>query len=242
LTSLLRKPAFNPAARLEGIGCVTQDTGVRHYTTPEGNSYPSATTILKVMDDGGIKDWVERIGEDEAKRITMDAADRGTAFHKMCEDYITLDTFDVKNYNPRYGVLFNRARVHINKFTEVLAVEYPLYSDDVGVAGSVDIVGYVNSKLTIGDFKTARYAGQFAKWGKKKIFKYLIQTGIYGLMWEERYGQTPEQCFIIMASEYDIKCRAILQPIGPFMREARRVKLAYEGKLDKKELAFFNIF
>lgn len=238
---MFRRPAFNPETKIEGIEQITHGDGTRQYRTPGGDLYYSATTMLKVMDDGAIGDWKKRVGEEEAERIVSDAATRGSRFHEICEWYIR-DEMAGKIIEPRHGALFNRARPHINKFSEIVAVEYPLFSDRVQAAGTVDLVGTISQKFTIGDFKSARYAGIGTKWGKKKIFKYLLQTAFYGLMWEERYGQTPEQACIIMASEYDSACQCIIEPIGPFMREAKRVSLAYRGLLDPRDLAYFKVF
>jgi len=37
--------------------------------TPEGKKYPSMTSILKVMEGGGLDAWRERVGDEEADRI-----------------------------------------------------------------------------------------------------------------------------------------------------------------------------
>ena len=67
-------------------------TSGRKYFTPEGNAYPSITTILGILKGDSIEKWRARVGAEEANRISTQAANRGTAVHKLCEDYLN-------NYN-----------------------------------------------------------------------------------------------------------------------------------------------
>ena len=60
----------------------------RRYFTPDGNAYPSITTVLGILSKQGILEWRKRVGEVEANRISTQAATRGTAVHKLAEDYI----------------------------------------------------------------------------------------------------------------------------------------------------------
>ena len=62
--------------------------GVRLYETPEGNKYPSITTVLSVRNKQGLFEWRKRVGEDVANHIARTAAARGTKVHAMCEDYL----------------------------------------------------------------------------------------------------------------------------------------------------------
>ena len=58
--------------------------GVRLYETPEGNKYPSITTVLSVRNKQGLFEWRKRVGEDVANHIARTAAARGTKVHHMC--------------------------------------------------------------------------------------------------------------------------------------------------------------
>ena len=64
----------------------TLPTG-RTYHTPDG-SYPSITTILgKTSDQTWLLKWKERVGEEEAARVSKEATDRGTLVHEYAENY-----------------------------------------------------------------------------------------------------------------------------------------------------------
>ena len=61
--------------------------GKRHYVTPNG-SYISITTLLSNLSKDGIQKWRERVGAEEANRISTKASRQGTAVHSLCEQYI----------------------------------------------------------------------------------------------------------------------------------------------------------
>ena len=48
----------------------TTDSG-RFYTTPEGNVYPSVTTVLGSFEKEYLQKWIKRIGQDEANKIPV---------------------------------------------------------------------------------------------------------------------------------------------------------------------------
>ena len=58
------------------------------YATPEGNKYPSITTVLSVRNKKGLMEWRKRVGNDVANHVARTAANRGTKVHHMCEDYL----------------------------------------------------------------------------------------------------------------------------------------------------------
>ena len=59
----------------------------RTYHTPDG-SYPSITTILgKTSDNTWLQKWIERVGEEEARRVSKEATDRGTLVHEYAEKH-----------------------------------------------------------------------------------------------------------------------------------------------------------
>ena len=60
----------------------------RFYVTPEGNKYPSITTVLSIRKKEGLCAWRKRVGNDVANHIARSASARGTKVHHMCEDYL----------------------------------------------------------------------------------------------------------------------------------------------------------
>ena len=158
--------------------------GKRHYVTPNGQKYPSVTTVTSLAIKDGIVAWRKRVGEAEANRIASTAARRGTKVHKLCEDYV--NNIQVNESNDVFEQIRGKLDKHLKK---VWAIEAPLYSDGLRVAGRVDLIGiWEHSKtkeqsLAIIDFKTS------AKSKKEEwIQGYFMQESAYAAMFAERMG------------------------------------------------------
>ena len=64
-------------------------TRKRVYLTPDGEKLPSVTTILGATKDmTHLIEWRKRVGEENAKRITTEAAGVGTAMHGNLERFL----------------------------------------------------------------------------------------------------------------------------------------------------------
>ena len=94
---------------LEPIKATNKD-GVRLYETPDGNKYPSITTVLSVRNKQGLFEWRKRVGEDVANYIARTAAARGTAVHHMCEDYLNNEDMEKHKKNFLPHALFTQMR------------------------------------------------------------------------------------------------------------------------------------
>ena len=119
---------------------VVEENGRRLYVTPSGQKYPSITTVLSILNKKSIQQWRERVGEEEANKISSRASSRGTRIHKMCEDYLNnvlQESIEKYSYSDRF--MFDSMRTvfdeHIGK---VRVQEASLYSDFMRVAGRVD--------------------------------------------------------------------------------------------------------
>ena len=67
---------------------VTGEDGKRYYTTPDGDRFPSVTTVLGAKPKPYLQEWRNRVGEQEANRITKISSGRGTNLHTLCERYL----------------------------------------------------------------------------------------------------------------------------------------------------------
>ena len=77
------------------LKAVTTEKG-REYQTPNGNSYPSVTTVLSEYNKKAIFEWRERVGADVANKIAAKASSRGTKLHTVCENYLLNEMTDDK--------------------------------------------------------------------------------------------------------------------------------------------------
>jgi genome maintenance exonuclease 1 len=62
--------------------------GHRLYQTPTGEKYPSVTTIMSWYNYENIQKWRQRVGAEEANKVSARASKRGTATHTLCEHYL----------------------------------------------------------------------------------------------------------------------------------------------------------
>ena len=175
----------------------------RYYITPEGNEYPSITTVLSNRGKEGLFEWRKRVGDDVANYISQKAMKRGTAVHQMCEDYLNNVAFvqddwwleKQKNFLPL--CLFNQLRNGVlQRINNIHAQECGLYSDKYGVAGRVDCIAEYNRVLSIIDFKTST-----SERNDEYNENYYIQTAAYAEMYEERTGVPTDQIIILVVTE-----------------------------------------
>jgi len=182
---------------LPEITATTTD-GVRLYETPEGNKYPSITTVLSVRNKKGLHDWRKRVGDDVANYVARKAANRGTAVHHMCEDYLN-NNFDEEKHKKKFlpYVLFKQLRDSVlQKTNNIYSQECGLYSDKYKVAGRVDCIAEYDGVLSIIDFKTSSKE-RSDEWNES----YYIQASAYAEMFEERTGIAINQICILVVTE-----------------------------------------
>jgi hypothetical protein len=176
--------------------------GKRFYKTPEGFLYPSVTTITSQHGKDKILEWRKRVGEEEANRISTRASNRGTKVHKICENYLNNEE-DYARTNPAHIhktmpdtiAMFKSLQPlldeHVNN---IHALEIPLYSHHLKVAGRVDCIAEYDGKLSIIDFKTSSKLKE-ENW----IKGYFMQCSAYAVMYEERTGIPVSQIVIMIA-------------------------------------------
>ena len=188
--------------------------GKRYYVTPGGDHYRSVTTVLSALSKEGIDKWRDKIGHEEANRISNKASTRGTKLHNMMEDYVgNVEDFAL-NKMPSTTSLFLDLQPYVdNNVEEVYGIEYPLYSDRLKAAGTSDLICMYNGKPTILDYKTANKPKQ-EKW----IKNYFIQSTAYSMMVKERYDFDIEQIVIMIAVDNDIPQIFVKDP-NEFVKE-----------------------
>tara|TARA_E500000178_G_scaffold305310_1_gene316732 strand:+ start:24491 stop:25165 length:675 start_codon:yes stop_codon:yes gene_type:complete len=178
------------------LEAVTTDKG-RHYEDPDGNKYPSITTVLSILSEEAIQAWRARVGEEEANRISTQASTRGTKVHNIIEEYLKNNPDYLKDELPHNIQTFKDVQPILDEcVTKIYRQEAPLYSKHLGVAGRVDLVGQWKGIDSIIDWKTSR---KFKK--KEWISSYFMQCAAYAIMWEERTGQPMKQLVVCIAGD-----------------------------------------
>ena len=165
--------------------------GARLYETPSGRAYPSITTVTGLLKRQAIQEWRERVGAEEANKISSRASSRGTRVHSLCENY--LSNLEV---TPNYldHELWQGIPPLLDRINNIHALETKLYSDHLEVAGTVDCIAEFDGKLSVIDFKTSSRVKSH-----DDIHDYYMQCSAYAVAFEERTNLPVSQLLIVMA-------------------------------------------
>ena len=166
-----------------------EETG-RTYNVGE-HKVPSVTTILSKTQSQEKKQaldaWRERVGYQEAARITNQAARRGTEMHYVLENYFTnVGYLNITKKGNQARMMAHTILHNLGDLSEVWGSEVTLHyiDNDIGWAGSSDLIGKYKQKPTIIDFKQANKPKK-AEW----IADYYYQIGAYSLAHKQNYGE-----------------------------------------------------
>ena len=173
--------------------------GKRVYATPNGEFYPSITTVIgsNAKKQAGLAKWRARVGKEKAAAISSRSASRGTKFHSITEDYLN-NELDIKKYkdSPLPVVMFEQTKKTFDRIGNIYLQEAFLYSKHLEVAGRVDLVAEFDGELSIIDFKTSAEPKREAY-----LYDYFIQETAYACCFQELYSLTVKQLVTIVACE-----------------------------------------
>lgn len=173
--------------------------GKRTYTTPEGNKYPSITTLLGHKEKPWLNDWRNMLGPKKADKETKRCADRGSAVHELAEQYLKNNTNFEKGHDIKYRRLFNQIKLRLNKISDIRAQEIALYSDTLKIAGRCDCIASYEGIPAIIDFKTSNNNKD-----EEMVYDYFLQCTAYSIMLEETYDIVIDNIVVIIAVERGI--------------------------------------
>ncbi len=165
------------------------DSG-RYYVTPEGK-FPSVTTVTGWEKRKFFAEW-RKNNPEEAKRTTS----RGNKLHSLIEKYLNNEKLDKKEIDPFTLDLFLQVKDSVDSIDNIHALETPLYSTLLELAGRVDCVAEYNGELAIIDFK-----GSTKQKRKEDIDNYFMQATAYSIMWKERTGVPVKKLVILISCE-----------------------------------------
>jgi hypothetical protein len=134
----------------------------RFYSTEDGGFVPSVTTILEAYPKGAAYyNWLKENGKD-ADEIRDEAGRRGSVVHKLTEDYDAGKEVRLVNdngsidYKLTEWAMFERYVEFRSRFDlKVEAIELNIISKELGFAGTIDRVCYLNGEKYIIDIKTS---------------------------------------------------------------------------------------
>jgi genome maintenance exonuclease 1 len=172
---------------------IVDKDGKRVYNTPNNAKYFSVTTVLSEMSDKTwLETWKNNIGEEKAKEITKNACNRGYSMHKIIEDSFNGLDIDINAEGYKYYRQLTLQLKHVQPY----ALELPLWSDKLRIAGRTDCIGLYKGNLSVIDYKTSRRPKK-----SSEIENYFLQCAIYSLMLYERTNIHCKDIVILMATD-----------------------------------------
>jgi genome maintenance exonuclease 1 len=181
--------------KLSDIESIDKD-GKRYYPIPNGEFYPSITTVTSFKKAAFFKEWRRKVGEEVADRKTARATGRGTAFHSIVESYLNNESLEEHKGKPLPFTLFKVAKPILDRINNIHVLEGALYSNYLRVAGRVDCIAEFDGELAVIDFKTSD-KDKKEEW----IENYFVQATAYAVMFYELTGIQPKKIVIIIATE-----------------------------------------
>ena len=181
---------------LESLDLKTvSENGQRFYVDDKGDKYPSVTTVVGLESREQIKLWRKRVGEEKANQITKSATSRGTTMHQHVEDYLRKEKDFIEFDNLIHEGMFKGIRPVLDEIIP-LALEAPMYSDKLKMAGRVDCIGFLDDALCIIDFKTS------SKFKEDYMARpWFLQMTAYAIMVEELTGKKIEEIVALVMLE-----------------------------------------
>jgi len=154
------------------------------YYRRNGNFYPSITFVLQMYPKGKqFENWLKQVGF-ASEYIVQKASSDGTKVHEMVEDYLNgkelyfLNKQEIPQYDPEVWKMF----LKFVDFWEtvkptLIETEVHLFSDELKVAGTCDLIVEINGELWLLDLKTSNQV----------YSTYEIQTAVYSQCYKECY-------------------------------------------------------
>lgn len=169
--------------------------GVRYYTLPSGTKkLVSITSVISHYKKDFFDNWRKRVGIEEANRITKRATSRGTDTHTLIENHLL--NKELPPVQPISEHLFKIAKPTLNRINNIYCLESSLYSEILGVAGTVDTIAEFDGELSVIDYKTSAKPKP-VDW----IEGYFVQAMFYGMALYEMTGLRVKKLVIIMTCE-----------------------------------------
>lgn len=172
-----------------------KEYGYTRYYDIDGLHLPSVTTVLSAIGDKNwYKEWVDRVGEEEAAKVSKQATEHGTKMHEAFE--AVLKNTELPQLNPLQKIILGRGMPILRRISGVLCQETVLYSKKWRYAGRVDCVGRFDGKLSIIDFKTSRLVKQ-----RSDIDGYITQTSMYAAALEQMLDVKVDQLTVLIFNQ-----------------------------------------
>jgi len=180
--------------------------GKRVYVAPNGERYPSVTTVLADHGKEGILEWRKKVGEEKANEISRKATTRGTSVHKVLEAYLNNEDTSGFEMMPNVKSLFVKMKQELEeKVNNIHCLEDKLFSHNLKLAGTVDCIAEYKGVLSVIDFKTSIRLKK-----KENISGYFMQGAAYVTMFNEMANLNIDQVVILIGVDTANFCQTMI--------------------------------
>ena len=164
------------------------------YYRRNGEYYPSITYVLNCYPKGKhFQDWLKKVGH-SADWIVKKAAEEGTAVHELIEEYFEgkemnfLNDYGNPKMNPEIWRMFLRFVDFWETYKPTLIeTEVHLFSEELKVAGTCDLICEIDGVLWVIDFKTSNHLQT----------TYDLQGAAYAQCYKECFGKEAERIGVL---------------------------------------------
>lgn len=173
--------------------------GRKYLVESSGLSLASVTTVLSFISKPSIDKWKKRVGEEAAKKKSDRACLRGTRLHSLVEEYLQNKDYKIiPEYKvPLVQLMFLGAKSKLSKhINNIYQQETQMYSERLGIAGTVDLICEFDGELAVVDFKTSEKTKPEA-W----LENYFVQLSAYWAMFSEKTGVVPKKLVVFLVTE-----------------------------------------
>ena len=175
--------------------------GKRHYEINGGEKLPSVTTILSSTQDPektkSLQAWRDRVGEAAATRIVDEAGIRGTAMHKILENYILKEGYiDLTSVGRKaHNMAMRIIEQGLCNITEYFGLEATLFYPGL-YAGATDMIATHKGEMAIVDFKQTNKPKK-----REWIEDYCLQLAAYAMAHDYVHKTNITKGVIMMCSK-----------------------------------------
>ena len=174
----------------------------RRYYIREGKpsqAYPSVTTVLSAdkVSRKALFEWRNRVGAEEAQRVSSKASGLGNTVHDMIEKYVLEGATTRPDAMPIHLDMFGRLKDVVDeRVGEVRLVEGQMISDHLRVAGTADMIAEFDGRLAVVDWKTSAKEKP-----REWITNYFKQEAAYAVMFEENTGIPVDRLVTVITNQ-----------------------------------------
>lgn len=164
------------------------------YYRRNGNYYPSITTVLQCYPRGPhFEKWLKQVGF-ASEYIVKKAAEEGTQVHEMAEAYLNGEELHFLSPTGQplcspdvWEMLLRFVDFWETHNPTLIEAEVHLFSDELKVAGTCDLIIELNGERWVLDLKTSNHLHT----------TYDLQTAVYAQCYTECFHKPIDRCGIL---------------------------------------------